>query len=162
MTTIIRRANVLLVVLSTLLLAATILFSPFSNSAYAAKASKGEQIASFARTLEGKPYKYGGTTVKGFDASGFTQYVYKQAVNATLPRTIDQQYKNKNAVSVPQKKLQPGDLVFFKLDGKNVSFAGIYLGKDQFIAATTKGVKVQSLSTKYWKSTYADAKRVVK
>ncbi|MGE6258286.1 C40 family peptidase [Heyndrickxia sporothermodurans] len=144
----------------TLLLLIAFIFSPFSASAQAAKVSKGDQITKYALNLQGKPFKYGGNTPKGFDASGFTQYVYKNSVKVSLPRTVADQ--NKKGETIAQKNLQAGDLIFFKTENKKVSFVGIYVGKQKFIAATSKGVKVQSLSTKYWKNAYYTSKRIVK
>ncbi|MEK1829297.1 NlpC/P60 family protein [Priestia megaterium] len=57
--------------------------------------------------------------------------------------------------------MQAGDLVFFK-NGKSVSVVGIYLDKQEFIYVSSKGVKTQSLSTAYWKNSYAGAKRIIK
>ncbi|MBS4197260.1 C40 family peptidase [Bacillus sp. FJAT-49870] len=140
--------------------ALALLFSSlFSLNADAAAQTKGDKVAAYAQTLKGKPYKWGGTTTKGFDASGFTQYVYAKSVKANLPRTSADQFKKGKSVNL--KDLKPGDLVFYKTDGKSVSFVGIYVGKQQFIGATSNGVKVQSMNLTYWKSKYVGAKRIV-
>ncbi|OCA85517.1 hypothetical protein A8F94_11550 [Bacillus sp. FJAT-27225] len=127
-----------------------------------ASVSWGQEVTEVAKRYSGTPYKWGGTTAKGFDASGFTQFVYKKsAAKITLPRSSKDQYKVGKAVA--KKNLKEGDLVFFNTDGKGVSFAGIYLGKNKFIAVTVnKGVSIQSMDTKYWKDRYVGAKRVLK
>ena len=145
--------------LAALALFVSCLFAPLLNNAKAAAPVKGDKVAAYAKTLVGKPYKYGGTTEKGFDASGFVQYVYQKTAKVKLPRTVADQYKKGQKVAY--KNLQPGDLVFFKLDGKKVSFVGIYLGKDQFIAATSKGVKIQQLGAKYWKPYFVSGARIL-
>ena len=43
-----------------------------------------------AQSLFGIPYVYGGTTPSGFDCSGFTSYVYRQA-GISIPRTASAQ-----------------------------------------------------------------------
>lgn len=141
--------------------ALALLFSSmFGLSTDAATQTKGEKVAAYAQTLKGKPYKYGGTTPKGFDASGFTQYVYSKSLKVKLPRTSADQFKKGESVKL--QNLQAGDLVFYKTDGKKVSFVGIYIGKKQFIGATSKGVRVQSMDLEYWKTKYVGAKRIVK
>ena len=53
---------------------------------------------------------FGGTTTKGFDCSGYVQYVFKDC-KAKLPRLADEQALQ--GIFVTQKQLRPGDLVFF-------------------------------------------------
>ncbi|MBW8350713.1 C40 family peptidase [Bacillus sp. IITD106] len=140
--------------------ALALLFSSlFSLNADAAAQTNGDKVAAYAQTLKGKPYKWGGTTEKGFDASGFTQYVYTKSVKVNLPRTSADQFKKGKSVNL--KDLKPGDLVFYKTNGKSVSFVGIYVGKQQFIGATSSGVRVQSMNLDYWKTKYVGAKRIV-
>lgn len=64
-----------------------------------------------ARELIGSRYRYGGKTPKkGFDCSGFTQYVYgKQGI--TLRASSRLQAKQGDFKEV--EKAKPGDLVFF-------------------------------------------------
>ena len=122
----------------------------------------GEEVAAMAEKQVGSPYKYGGTTPKGFDASGLTQYVYKKAATKmNIPRNSADQYKSGTAVK--QKDLKPGDLVFYATGAKGkVSFVGVYKGEGLFIGSTTKGVKVVKMSDTYWKDRYIGAKRVIK
>jgi murein DD-endopeptidase len=131
------------------------------NSKAAVTATPQKEIVQIAKDLVGKPYRYGGNTIKGFDASGFVQFVYSHStLKIKLPRTSSDQFKK--GISVKENKLQSGDLVFFKTTGKKVSFVGIYIGGNKFVASTSKGVTVNSLSNKYWKDRYAGAKRILK
>ncbi|MFE4812959.1 C40 family peptidase [Peribacillus simplex] len=122
----------------------------------------GDEVAALAKKQVGSKYIYGGTTPKGFDASGLTQYVYKNAATEMkIPRTSADQYKTGKAVK--QNDLKAGDLVFYATGKKGqVSFVGIYYGNDTFVGTTTKGVKVVKMSDKYWKEKYIGAKRVIK
>ncbi|RLL45103.1 NlpC/P60 family protein [Oceanobacillus piezotolerans] len=147
-------------VLATLALLATFILGNASSAS--ASINYGEEVSEVAKKHVGSPYKWGGTTPKGFDASGFTQYVYKKAATKmTIPRTSAEQYKVGKAVK--KKDLKQGDLVFYSTGKKwKVSFVGIYNGNGTFTGATSKGVKVVKMSDKYWKERYVGAKRVIK
>lgn len=147
-------------VLAIFSLALALLFG--SASSASAAVDKGTDVATTANQYVGSPYKYGGTTPKGFDTSGFTQYVYKNAtVKMTIPRTSADQYKTGKSVSRGQ--LKAGDLVFYATGKKGkVSFVGIYNKNGTFIGATSKGVKVVEMNDKYWKDRYIGAKRIIK
>jgi peptidoglycan DL-endopeptidase LytE len=113
-------------------------------------------LISYAKTLIGKPYKWGGTTPTGFDCSGFVYYVFQKSQGITLPRTTSLLYSNTGLkVSSPAK----GDLVFFNTSGKGVSHVGIYIGNGQFISATSsKGITITDMNNSYWKPKYLGAK----
>jgi cell wall-associated NlpC family hydrolase len=145
--------------LSALSIAATIFFGSMSSAN--ATINYGEEVTAVAHNFVGSPYKYGGTTPKGFDASGFTQYIFKNsATNLTIPRTCTSQFKIGKAIN--QDSLNIGDLVFYATgtDHKE-SFVGIYNGDGTFIGSTSKGVKVIKMNDKYWKDRYVGAKRII-
>ncbi|MGM7634705.1 C40 family peptidase [Bacillus sp. Hm123] len=123
-------------------------------------ASIGESMVSYGKNFMGVRYVFGGTTPRGFDCSGFTQYVYKKH-GISIPRTTGEQYRV--GTSVAKSQLKPGDLVFFKNTYKRgISHVGIYAGNNQVLNATTsKGIALVSLSNSYWGPKYAGAKRVV-
>ncbi|MCP3761446.1 NlpC/P60 family protein [Domibacillus sp. A3M-37] len=125
-------------------------------------ASVGESIVTYGKKFMGVPYVFGGTTPHGFDCSGFTQYIYKNAANVSLPRTAEQQYKVGTAVS--KSSLQPGDLVFFANTYKaGISHVGVYAGGNMVLNATSsEGIALVSLNNSYWGPKYAGSKRVVK
>jgi cell wall-associated NlpC family hydrolase len=108
----------------------------------------------------GTPYLYGGTTVSGFDCSGFILYLMKKFNVDNLPRTSQSQAKVGTPIS--KENLRSGDLVFFNTLGKGISHAGIYLGDNQFAhSSSSKGVRVSKLSESYYKDRYVTARRVV-
>ena len=107
-------------------------------------------LVAAALAMQGKPYRYGGTTPAGFDCSGLVVYSYKQ-FGIDLPRNSYRQYKASRPVYT--RDLQPGDLVFFRTTSSFVSHVGIYIGDDQFVHAPGKGktVRVDSLDNDYYR-----------
>ncbi|MFJ8069532.1 C40 family peptidase [Peribacillus sp. NPDC096447] len=101
-------------------------------------------------------YVWGGTTPKGFDCSGFLKYVFEKSADVTLPRTVSEIYKKGTKVSKPKV----GDLVFYETYKPGASHAGIYIGDNQFIHSSSKGVSISSMDNSYWKKRYLGAKRM--
>lgn len=122
--------------------------------------SKGSVLVK-AKSLLGKPYRYGGNRPStGFDCSGFVQYTHA-AVGIDLPRTTYQQLRATHPITKSQ--LRPGDLIFFRINRKRfVSHVGIYLGKGKFIHSPSSGkrVSIASLNNPYWQKVYSSAGRV--
>ena len=119
---------------------------------------QGKEVVSKAAKYKGVPYVFGGTTPKGFDCSGYVQYVFKNC-QAQLPRLADEQALE--GVFITQKQLRPGDLVFFTTYAAGASHVGIYAGSGQFWSASSKGVSLSSLTDDYWKNHYYGARRVL-
>ena len=93
-------------------------------------------VVSYAYQFIGRPYVFGATGPDTFDCSGFTSYVYRNAVGREITRTTYSQIGQGRPVSRDQ--LQPGDLVFTN----GVGHVGIYVGGGQMIHAARPGVGV--------------------
>ncbi|MGH2754508.1 MAG: C40 family peptidase [Actinomycetota bacterium] len=117
-----------------------------------------------ARKVTGSPYRYGGSSPRGFDCSGFTRWTYRRH-GATLPHSSSQQFsmgKRRGHKRIWRRaRLEPGDLVFHKTTSARVGHVGIYIGKGKFISATSsEGVRVRSLYDSYWGPRWVGATRV--
>ena len=100
----------------------------------------GNSIVDYAYQFLGTPYVWAGTSPSGFDCSGFTQYVFRNAAGVSLPRTTYEQINV--GTPVAYSDLQPGDLVF-----PHTGHVGIYVGNGQMIHAPSTGdvIKVSSI-----------------
>ena len=119
-----------------------------------------QNIVADAKKLLGIPYVWGGTTTKGFDCSGFVQYVLKQN-GISMPRTTTEQYQI--GTYVTKSDLLPGDLVFLQNTYRaGISHVGIYIGDGKMIhASSSKGVVISDLSSSYYTQHYYGSRRVV-
>lgn len=119
--------------------------------------ARADRLWHVFRRYEGAPYRYGGTSAGGFDCSGFILTAYREALGVRLPRTTSQMLAEGDPVQ--SDELQPGDLVFFHLSGKD-GHAGIYMGDGQFIhASSSSGVIDSSLNSRYWRRHFSQARR---
>ncbi len=110
----------------------------------AVRAEQVESLVDQAYGLLGTRYVYGGTTPAGFDCSGFTAYVYRNALGIELPRTAGAQSGMGESISLDEASR--GDLVFWGGKG-GVYHTGIYLGDGEYIHAAASGcVKIQSVA----------------
>lgn len=85
------------------------------NDNYSISASDYSDMGNFAKTLLDIPYVYGGSTLKGFDCSGFVKYVYAK-FNITIPRTTYTQIKLGKSVNM--NDIKEYDLIFFDTRSK--------------------------------------------
>jgi len=130
-----------------------------STPTAAAGIADGYSISSTALSLRGAPYRDGGETPKGFDCSGFVQYVFAQH-GVSVPRDVRRQFQV--GAQVDAQTLEPGDLVFFTTVAPGASHVGISVGGDQFVHAPSGSgvVRVDNLSAQYWANRFVGAKRV--
>jgi cell wall-associated NlpC family hydrolase len=108
--------------------------------------SFNQRAAAYAKTLEGIPYMWGGTTPAGFDCSGLTQYVYRH-LGRHIQRTANDQFLEFRPIS--HARAWPGDLVFFHVSSDPNSYVyhvGIYEGGNYMVAETDSGSDAQGQS----------------
>ena len=119
-----------------------------------------EQIEKLAKLQLGKEYKWGGDGPYTFDCSGFTRYVFERN-GVYLPRTSSQQATVGQYITMPN--LQKGDLVFFgKKNSSIINHSGIFLGKGEFIHASSskKRVVISRLDSGYYHEHFKLARRI--
>lgn len=132
------------------LLMATAVVAPAATAATPNSARAfGVRATNVAANFEGVPYKWGGTTRRGFDCSGYTRHVYRK-LGIDIPRTSQAQFNGARKVG---KNVRTGDLVFFyRTTKKTVFHVGIYAGKQRIWHAGRTGsrVKLERIWTSRW------------
>lgn len=142
----------------TLLVLILIIFT--SSASASTTQSKADKVLQTAKSYTGVRYVSRGTSPRGFDCSGYTQFVLKKS-GINIPRTAARQYSIGSAVK--KSNLKVGDLVFFSTYKRGASHVGIYAGNNKFIhSSSSKGVTTTSLSNVYWKTRYIGARRIIK
>ncbi|MCR5079783.1 MAG: C40 family peptidase [Treponema sp.] len=141
----------------------------FSTPAFSADkiSAQRQKFITFALKYQGVKYVYGGTTPKGFDCSGYVDYVANHGLGIQLPRQAQAIYNKVKKIS--PKEREPGDLMFFKNDMKSdrITHVGIYCGvyhgsnkkfegKRVFISAVSDGprtgVILAGIDERFWKN----------
>ncbi len=134
-------------------------FTVFGICAFADSNLPATKLNQAITGVLGAPYKWAGTTAKGFDCSGFTQYVFKK-FDISLPHSSKLQASK--GTKVAKDSLRPGDLVFFDTGGSGISHVGMYLGNNQFVhSASNEGVVINDLDETYYAKRYVTARRVI-
>lgn len=134
-----------------------------SKHAKTSKTSVSKTDRNLIRAAErylGVRYRYGGTTSRGFDCSGYIWRVFNDVGYDNFPRLSSQaMYKKGRAVSRSAAKV--GDLCFFRgQSGRAVGHVGIYAGNGQFIhASSSRGIMYSPLSDTYWKPRFISFRR---
>lgn len=119
----------------------------------------GNQLVSVAKSVLGSPYKYGGSSPKGFDCSGLVYYSHNK-LGISVPRTTRQQAQRASNLSL--NEIEPGDVLFFRIYGNRISHVGIYTGNNQFIHAPQSGkfVSHASINDPFWRERLIKAGRL--
>jgi cell wall-associated NlpC family hydrolase len=97
-------------------------------------------VIAFAQAQIGKPYQWGAAGPDTFDCSGLTLMAWAQA-GVNLSHYTGFQWTETRRV--PLSQLQPGDLVFYGVDGPDSHHVGLYIGNDMMIDAPHTGAYVQ-------------------
>jgi cell wall-associated NlpC family hydrolase len=108
------------------------------------------------------PYRYAGKSPHGFDCSGFTRYSFRKV---GIPIAASSRAQFQQGVNVSSAEAEPGDLVFFRGDGK-VSHVGIVTGEEDgktyFIhASASRGVVIDCLEDDYFRQRLAGIRRIL-
>jgi cell wall-associated NlpC family hydrolase len=124
-----------------------------------------DSLLSRAETCIGVKYVYGGTTKKGFDCSGFVNYVFN-GFDIKLPRT------SRDIAQLGEKvafdDIRPGDLVFFtgrSSGSRTVGHIAMVTQKTSngfkmIHASTSRGIIIDDYQTAYYKQRFLFAKRL--
>ncbi|WP_170979098.1 C40 family peptidase [Marinobacter panjinensis] len=132
-------------------------WQPSGEVPTASDSARADRLWQVFHRYEGTPYRYGGISANGFDCSGFIATAFDEALGRQLPRTTAQMLAAGDVVGRDQ--LKAGDLVFFRIKGKD-QHAGIYMGGDSFIHSSTSiGVTHSSLNGYYWRDRFSQARR---
>ena len=120
--------------------------APVANDSL--RSAVGEQAVRIALRQVGVPYRYGGSSPRGFDCSGLVHYSYAHA-GKTIPRTTAGLWAE--LAPVETRHIRTGDLLFFSIAGK-MSHVGMYVGGGHFVHAPSTGrvVSVESLESDYY------------
>lgn len=136
-------------------------FVPDSNTRVAEEHPQIKDVDLF-RAIDpwmGVPYKFGGMTKAGVDCSGLVVNVVHDARGITLRRSSVEMMEDVDIID--KSELRPGDLVFFKIGGRQGYHVGIYTGNGRFVhASTTKGVIMSGLDEPYYLRHYYAAGRI--
>jgi cell wall-associated NlpC family hydrolase len=137
---------------------------PLFTTANLPPGDEAAPVLDFADDYLGTPYLWGGDSPsRGFDCSGFVQYVYRRQ-GVGLPRTSRQQALVGR--SVDTDALQPGDLLFFAGDYRTVDHVAMYVGDGHIIHSSESGggVLVDDLASqrgRWFRQHLVGARRVI-
>ncbi len=114
----------------------------------------GSRAARIALRAVGTPYRWGGSSKRGFDCSGLVMWAYAK-LGVALPHQAAGQAQLGRRV--PRRKLLPGDLVFFRGYGH----VGMYVGRGRMVHAPQSGerVRIERLAGNYGRR-LVEARRV--
>ena len=127
--------------------------------------AKADSIVAFAKTFLGTPYKYGSSSPKGFDCSGFVYYVM-QHNGVQVPRSSREMGKCGKQISLSE--CRKGDIILFRgtnAKNPNIGHAGLIISEPgqpvQFIQSSSNKKKWGVIISSYDESDYY-CKRFVK
>ena len=118
-----------------------------------------ERLFSAHSQWEGTPYVLGGKGSDGVDCSSFTQIVFDDFFDISLPRNTREQLQSGEGIR--RRSIRPGDLIFFRT-GRSTLHVGIAMERGDFLhASVSRGVMISNLSEPYWAGRYLGARRLL-
>ena len=152
--------------LTRLLLIAICCTHIFGTSLLTEEQMRGSIIAT-ATQLLGSPYRAKGSSSKGFDCSGFVNFVLG-AHNIKIARSSADIIHN--GVEIPLTSVKPGDLLLFKGANKKSSRPGHsaivhHIDNDGLIhfihSSSSRGITIDDMDQAYYKNRFLQARDVV-
>ena len=126
------------------------------------------KLIQFARMFEGIPYDYANTDpMRGFDCSGFVQFVYGN-FNVRVPRSSSQ-YQNFGK-EIPLEQAEAGDILLFTgsdASTKTPGHLGIVISSEkplQFMHSASsnhRGIMISRLDETYFRQRFIKVVRVL-
>jgi cell wall-associated NlpC family hydrolase len=110
--------------------------------------------------LVGTPYREGGSDARGFDCSGFVQFVFARH-GLRLPRTVASQFRE--GTPILTGAIRAGDLLFFTTTGPGPTHVALALANRRFVHAPSGrgAVRVDDFAGRYWPARFLGARRVI-
>lgn len=128
----------------------------------AGPAGSGSAVARSALSQVGKPYRYGGSTPRGFDCSGLIWWAYRQH-GVTVPRVTTDQARAGKAVKA--NAMRPGDVLVFKSRSSARGLhTALYAGNGTFVHSPSSGSRVRTdkIANSYWSKRLIRVRRILR
>ncbi len=119
----------------------------------------GGSLIQAVRFYLGTPYRWGGSSRRGIDCSGFTMQVFR-GLGIRLPHSSAAQAHY--GTPVPRSRLKAGDLVFFAVGEKKINHVGVMVNEKYLAHCSSRRGRcaVEPLSHTYPNS-FACARRLL-